>query len=106
MSRSYRRYEFLLPRRYNDQRPIPDELFIQVLLELETQFGSVSSETQVIHGRWRHEGTTIRDELARIFVDVADSDDNRLFFEQFKERLKSRFEQIDIWMTTHLIEVV
>ena len=27
-------------------------------------------------------------------------------FEQFKERLKSRFEQIDIWMTTHLIEVV
>ena len=42
----------------------------------------------------------------RIAVDVADLSENREFFRQFKERLKVRFQQIDIWMTTHLIDVV
>ena len=32
--------------------------------------------------------------------------ENREFFRQFKERLKARFRQIDIWMTTHTIDVV
>jgi hypothetical protein len=42
----------------------------------------------------------------RVFVDVADTADNREFFVGFKEQLKSRFRQIDIWMTTYLIEVI
>ena len=42
----------------------------------------------------------------RVTIDVQDSEDNRRFFREFKERLKVRFRQIDIWMTTHLIDVV
>lgn len=66
----------------------------------------MSSETQIIRGLWRHEGQSYRDELVRIFVDVPDTPERRHFFEEYKERLKARFRQIDIWITTHLIEVL
>ena len=44
------------------------------------------------------------DELIRIFVDVADTPENQQFFRDLKERLKERFQQVDIRMTTYLIE--
>lgn len=106
MSSSSRRYEILLPTRFNDGQPVSDELLAETLLELRQQFGAVSSETQVIRGFWEHQGQTYRDELVRVFVDVTDAPQNRQFFEDFKERLKTRFQQIDIWMTTYPIDVV
>ena len=42
----------------------------------------------------------------RVIVEVDDSPANREFFRQLKERLKARFKQIDIRMTTHTIDVV
>jgi len=105
MSRLFRRYETLLPRRFNDQQPVPDELLIETLLELERRFGFVSSETQVVQGLWQHQGQAYRDELVRVFVDVPDTPENLQFFQEFKERLKARFRQIDIWLTSHPIEV-
>jgi hypothetical protein len=106
MSRSLRRYEILLPLRFNDGQPVPDDLVADTLLELEQRFGAVSSETQTIRGLWRYEGESYRDDLIRVFVDVADEAEYRRFFLEFKERLKERFQQIDIWMTTYPIEVL
>jgi hypothetical protein len=106
MSSSSRRYEILLPTRFNDGQPIPDDLLAQTLLDLRQRFGAVSSETQVIRGFWEHQGQAYRDDLVRVFVDVADTPENQLFFQSFKETLKSRFQQLEIWMTTYLIEVV
>ncbi len=106
MSKSLRRYELLLPRRFNDQQPVPDDLLIETVLELERQFGAVSSETQIIRGLWQHEGQSYRDELARVNVEVPDTPENRQFFQDYKEQLKARFRQIDIWLTTYLIEVI
>ena len=63
-------------------------------------------ETQIIHGRWHDEGQVFEDDSMRIVVDVDDLPENREFFHQFKERLKARFRQIDIWITTHTIDVV
>ena len=60
----------------------------------------------MIRGHWQHEGEEFRDELARAFVDVADTSENRAFFVSYKEQLKARFQQLDIWMTTYLIEVI
>ena len=101
-----RRYEILLPSRFNDGSPIPPELIADTLLELEEKFGAISCETQIIHGLWRQEGVTYRDSLARVFVDVPDSLENRQFFVQFKERLKERFQQQEIWLTTFPIELI
>jgi hypothetical protein len=106
MSRTLRRYEVLLPLRFNDGRPVPDEVIADTLLELETRFGAVSCETQTIRGYWRHEDTSFRDDLVRVFVDVTDDPEHRRFFLDFKERMKARFQQIDLWMTTYLIEVI
>jgi len=106
MSKVYRRYEMLLPLRFNDGQPVPGEAVADVLIELRTHFGAASSETQTIQGLWQHEGQVYRDELTRVFVDVPDTPESREFFVQFKDHLKSRFQQIDIWLTTYLVEVI
>src|SRR6266480_4664613 len=54
MSRSLRRFEILLPLRFNDGQPVPDDLIADTLLEIEQQFGAVTSETQMLHGSWQH----------------------------------------------------
>ncbi len=106
MKISYRRYEFLLPLRFNDGQTVPDDLIAQTVLDIRQQFRAVSSETQIIRGIWEHEGTVHRDDLTRIFVDVPDVPESHTFFRKFKELLKARFQQIDIWMTTYPIEVI
>jgi hypothetical protein len=106
MSRALRRYEILLPLRFNDGQAVPEEIVAETLLELEQHFGAVSSETQTIRGFWRHEGESYRDDLIRVFVDVADDPEHREFFSGLKERLKVQFRQIDIWMTTYPIEAL
>lgn len=101
-----RRFEILLPRRFNDGQAVPEELIGQSLLELEERFGAVSSETQIIQGLWTNQGESYRDDLVRIFVDAPDVPESRQFFLAFKDTLKERFKQIDIWMTTYPIEVI
>jgi len=32
--------------------------------------------------------------------------ENRQFFLEYKEQLKSRFQQLEIWLTTYLVEVL
>lgn len=106
MQKPFRRFELLLPTRFNSGDTVPAELFADTPLELEDRFGAVSSETQLIEGRWRYLGEVYRDELVRVFCDVPDSAENRQFFVEFKERLKARFQQFDIWMTTYPVEVI
>ena len=84
MSRMVRRFEVLLPLRFNDGSPVPDAAVADTLIELEEQFGAVSCETQTIRGRWRSEGQTYRDDLIRVFVDVPDVPENREFFVAYK----------------------
>lgn len=53
-----------------------------------------------------HEAEVYRDELIRVFVDTPDTDRSREFLTDLKDRLKTSFEQLDIWMTTYPIEVL
>jgi hypothetical protein len=104
--KDWRRYEILLPLFYNSGSPVPKTLIADAVEELEARFGAVSSETQIIHGRWRSGGTRYSDELVRMWIDVEDTPEVQSFFVDFKERLKSRFEQLDIWITSHSIRVI
>lgn len=81
----YRRYEILLPLRFNDGGPVPPALMRQTLRELESRFGAVSAELQSILGTWRHGEKSYQDELVRMFVDVPASPDHDQFFREFKE---------------------
>jgi hypothetical protein len=106
MEPAYRRYEILLPLKFNDGTPIPENLLAETLLEIERTIGPLSFENQEILGVWQHNGHIYRDKLARVFVDVPDTDANRRFFADLKERLKRRFDQLDIWVTTHPLEIL
>lgn len=104
--KGWRRYEILLPLRFNDGKRVPKALLAQTIQELEDQFHAVSCETQVIQGRWRSQGKAYRDDLMRLYVDVEAGPETRAFFEKLKDRIKSRFQQLDIWMTSHSMDVV
>jgi hypothetical protein len=106
MSFSYRRYEILLPRRFNDGRPVPPRLVEETLEELRRQFGPASRETQTIQGQWQHQSEIYHDQSVRVFVDVEDVAANREFFLRFKQKLKQQFDQFDIHMTSHPIDVL
>jgi len=40
-----------------------------------------------------------------LFVDVEDTAENEAFFKNFKDVLKSRFHQIEIWIVSHEIRI-
>jgi hypothetical protein len=101
-----RRFEILLPLQFNDGRAVPESLLWQTLEELESRFGAVSWDSQVVHGLWEHEGTVYRDNNTRLVLDVEDSQENRAFFTTLKETLKKRFGQVDIWITSYIVDVV
>ena len=101
-----RRYEILMPSKSGVGQSIPPDLAAETVLELEGEFGAVTCETPVVHGVLRHEGRSLPTPLARAFVDVADTPENRQFFIRFKEQLKQRFQQEEIWMATYPIEVI
>lgn len=106
MSRALRRFEILLPLKFNDGSAVPGELTAKTILELRDKFGAVSCETQTIHGVWQHSDQEYRDELVRLFIDIPDLAEHRQFLAEYKETLKARFQQIDIWMVTYLLDVI
>ncbi len=103
---AWRRYEILLPLRFNDGGAVPEELLGGVLLELDERFGAVSWETQIIRGAWQKGSRHYRDDLMRVFVDVPDTPQNRQFFLGYKEEIKRKFRQLEIWLTSYRIEVL
>jgi hypothetical protein len=106
MSSGFRRYEILLPVQFNDGTNVPDELVGEVLISLRQRFGATSSETQTIHGQWEQAGQIYFDDLLRVFVDVPDTPESLAFFRSFKLLLKDRFKQLDIWITSHPVDVI
>ena len=56
-----KRYETLLPLKYNDGRPVSDELFEQTREELVAQFGAICLQPNVVRGIWVHEGIQYED---------------------------------------------
>ena len=101
-----RRYEILVPLVFNNGSAVPEELLAQTFAELRERFGAASWETQVLRGAWEHEGTTYEENFTRFFVDVPDDPEHRRFFIELKEKLKTRFDQLDVWITSHLMDVI
>ena len=100
------RFEILLPLFYNDGRPIEPEKFLQTDDDLVRLFGAVSTDTIVVRGVWMYESTLYQDQLLRCRVDAEDSPENWQSVRELKETLKARYEQLDIWVTAHRVEVI
>lgn len=106
MSTTYRRFEILLPLRFNDGNAVPKRLITTTIVEIRDRFGAVSTESQSIRGHWQFQGDLFKDELVRVFVDTADTAEHKAYFAEYKERLKQRFAQIDICLVSYPIEVL
>jgi hypothetical protein len=101
-----RRYEILVPLLFNDGRPVPEDLLAQTFTELRERFGAASWETQTGRGAWEYQSVVYEDNLTRFFVDVPDLPEHRSFFREFKETLKVRFQQLEIWVTSYPLDVI
>jgi len=100
------RFEILLPLFYNDGRAVEDRKFIETDDELVTAFGATSTDTVVVRGQWLYQSTIYEDRLIRVSLDVEDTPENWQKMRDIKEVLKQRFDQIDIWISAHRIEIL
>ncbi len=105
MSSRLRRFEILLPRRFNDGREVPRKSLGLALDEIVDRFGAASFEPTGIEGYWRHEGIVFNDSLSKIVIDVEDSDENRQWMRDYKARWKERLEQLELWLISYEIDV-
>jgi hypothetical protein len=105
MNSKLRRFEILLPLQFNDRREIPSEWLAEAVLEIVGNFGAASYETQKVEGHWRSEGVLYRDDLVKIVIDAEDTVENREWMRSFKKRWKDKFEQIDLWLVSYIIDV-
>jgi hypothetical protein len=102
---SLRRFEVLLPLQFNDSRDVPSEWLAEAVLEIVTNFGAASYETQKVEGHWRYQGVLYRDNLVKIVVDVPDTPENRTWMRQYKERWKIKLEQLELWLISYTIDI-
>jgi hypothetical protein len=105
MSSRWRRYEVLLPLRFNDGTDVPSDWLADAVFEIVEFFGAASYETQNVEGHWRHGGILYRDDLVRIVVDVPDTKENRIWVRDFKVRWKAKLDQLELWVVSYRIEI-
>jgi hypothetical protein len=103
---SRRRYEILLPIRYNDGTPVEPEKFFQTQEEIVARFGALTTSPELLRGVWVHEGHRFEDQHWRLVIDAEPGAETVAFFREFKERLKARFQQIDLWIISFEIEIL
>ena len=100
-----RRFEILLPLYYNDGRLIERGKFLATNRELLNKFEALTTDSVEVSGTWKYRGTFYRDRLIRLTVD-APNPKEATRFRIYKKMLKLRFEQKDIWITAHDVEVI
>jgi hypothetical protein len=83
MKSKSRRYEVLLPVRFNDCREVPNELLGEAVNEIVEQFHAVSFYKEAVEGRWRHGETEYRDDLALLVVDIPDTAKHRKWMKAY-----------------------
>jgi hypothetical protein len=101
-----RRYEILLPLKYNDGQPVPPEFIKLTKEEILSRFDGLNMAPQAVVGVWKHEGQSYADELIKLVVDVEDSAENQFFFANLKTVLLERFQQVEIYMISFPIDRV
>src|SRR5438045_2446338 len=101
-----RRYEILLPLILNDGMPIKPELYDLTRDELLERFGGLTHSPQPRSGYWKDKDQRYQDELLLYIIDVDDTEENREFFTFYKPTLLERFQQIEIYIISYLIDRV
>lgn len=83
MKSALRRFEVLLPARYNDGEEVNDKLLGEAVDEIIDQFGAVAWYKNAAEGYWRHGDTVYRDDLGLVVVEVVDTVKNRKWMKAY-----------------------
>jgi len=98
-----RRYDFYLPLQYNDGRDIERDKLNQTELELFSRFGGLTSIKRdfPLRGIWGTETAVYEDEIIILTaIDLSGNlEETEQFIAEYKEKLKTRFEQEEILIT-------
>ena len=100
------RFEILLPLYHNDGKLVDPEKFVATDDQLLEVFGAISTDQVVVRGKWTYKSVIYSDHLFRIRLDTYDTPENWDAIRNIKANLKTRFEQLDIWITAHRIDIV
>ncbi len=97
-------YVILLPLRFNNGEPVPAERLLKTREDLVAHFGGASFDPGTVAGFWLHEDSLFSDELIRVRVSSHQAELDDAFISRYKETLKERFEQEEIYITAYIIE--
>jgi hypothetical protein len=101
MSRALCRFEILLPLKFNDGSAVPPELAARTVLELREKFGAPSRAKRKPFKAYGSTGARrIAGRTGPLVHRRCGPAGASPVFAEYKEVLKSRFQQIDIWMVT------
>jgi hypothetical protein len=103
-----RRYEVLLPARFNDGHDVVEtcmQCVPDTVREVVDRFGALTFGPRTTNGVWTTGAMRYDDELLRLTVDVPDIDDSRHWIATFKKELLKRFDQLEIYIVSHPVEV-
>ena len=70
------------------------------------RFGGLTVAAQTYLGIWVQRGKRFDEEMRRFTVDVDNTPSNRVFFTRYKRTLRKRFEQIEIYIASYLVDIV
>ena len=104
MARPIRSIEVYLPLDYNDGSPISESKYVTLQLELLNKFGGLTSVQREfpLQGVWRSKSHVYRDRVVVFSVmdyrDVTQIEWMR-YLSKLKERLKKKFDQLDVLFT-------
>lgn len=105
MNSKLRRFEILLPQKFNDGKEIPRKVLGLALQEVIDKFDAASFEPVTVEGYWRHEGILYSDVLSKIVIDIPDNPENIQWMRDYKARWKEKLEQLDLWLVSYEIDV-
>ena len=95
------RFEILLPTRYNDGTAVEEDRIAQTRRDLIAEFGAITWCPERLQGLWSHQGRVFEDSNIKVTIDVEDTPAVQRFFQNYKNTLKERFRQIDIWIVSY-----
>src|SRR5436305_505950 len=99
------RYLILLPLKYPDGELVPAHYITDVQIELARRFGGSTLEPGRVSGMWIDEGVIVEDELVKLWTDVTDTSEVKLYMSQLRETLQRQFRQKIIYITAQRIQI-
>ena len=97
--------EIYLPAYYNDGRPILPIHLERTYDEVVERFKAYSIKEE-IQGVWIYKGQKYEDINRVLSIVIEDNKENRIWLGEFKERLKDRFEQVDIFIKVFPVDLI